>query len=187
MLAGWPHKLPLQSPLLPDFRSSLIFRPPRIRKFRTQGKRKFPSRFRRMQPKERMVFHTSLPQSFGRTICFHVKAQKRIIRFGLKKKSVISVVVQLQILPTGSRLNCIKNCLRLNEIFMILDQENVLILMLFWKTTKPICVTPICISLFVLSWKFPHKSIIEEEKKNGIIYPRFVQLHSIHIYPFCVV
>jgi hypothetical protein len=44
-----------------------------------------------------------------------------------------------------------KNCLRLNEIFTIFDQENTLILMLFWKITNPIDVTPNWISLLAES------------------------------------
>lgn len=55
-------------------------------------------------------------------------------------------------LLTNSLLSCMKNCFLLKDIFMILDQENTFILILFWNTTSPICVTPNCNSLFALSF-----------------------------------
>lgn len=53
---------------------------------------------------------------------------------------------------TCSRLSCMKNCLRLNEILTIFDHEKTFILILFWKTTNPIDVTPNWISLFAESY-----------------------------------
>lgn len=52
---------------------------------------------------------------------------------------------------TCSRRSCIKNCFLLKEILTIFDHENTLIFMPFWNTTRPIDVTPNCISLFVES------------------------------------
>lgn len=48
---------------------------------------------------------------------------------------------------TGSFLICTKNCFRLNDILTIFAHEIILIRILFWKTTSPLAVTPICNSL----------------------------------------
>ena len=45
-----------------------------------------------------------------------------------------------------------KNCFLLNEILTILDQENWLILMLFWKMLRPADSTPMSISTPFWSW-----------------------------------
>lgn len=53
-----------------------------------------------------------------------------------------------------------KNRLRLKEIFMIFDHENVLMRTQFWNTTSPMEVTPRQISLSWLSYNHKLKIIL---------------------------